>query len=104
MKAYWNTLSHNGVNFPDPYQPDGFSITVRGTQVALTPLAEEMAYQLAKKKDTPYIRDPEFASNFMGDFVKQLPPSCRGAKFSEVDFLQLFRKVDREKAVKEGMS
>ncbi|HEV2138540.1 MAG TPA: DNA topoisomerase I [Nitrososphaerales archaeon] len=104
MKAYWNSLSHNGVNFPDPYQPEGFSIIVRGTQVALTPLAEEMAYQLAKKKDTPYIRDPEFTSNFMGDFVKQLPPSCRGAKFSEVDFLQLFRKVDREKAAKEGMS
>ena len=104
MKAYWNTLSHNGVNFPDPYQPEGLSIAVRGTQVVLTPLAEEMAYQLAKKKDTPYIRDSEFASNFMGDFVKQLPPSCRGAKFSDIDFSQLFRKVDRERAAKEGMT
>jgi DNA topoisomerase-1 len=104
MKAYWKTLSHNGVNFPDPYQPEELSITVRGNQVFLTPHAEEMAYQLAKKKDTPYIQDPEFASNFMGDLVKQLPPWCRGAKFSEVDFSQLFRKVDREKAAKEGMS
>jgi DNA topoisomerase I len=104
MKAYWKTLSHNGVNFPEPYLPEGLTITVRGNPLALTPLAEEMALQLAKKKDTPYIQDPEFASNFMGDFVRQLPPWCRGAKFSEVDFSQLFRKVDREKAAKEGVT
>lgn len=104
MKAYWKTLSHNGVNFPDPYLPEGLTVTVRAKQVALSPIAEEMAYQLAKKKDTPYIQDPEFASNFMGDFVKQLPPWSREAKFSEVDFSQLFRKVDRERAAKEGMS
>jgi DNA topoisomerase-1 len=102
MKVYWKTLSHNGVNFPDPYRPEGLTINVGGKPAPLTPLAEEMAYQLAKKKDTSYIQDPEFASNFMGDFVKQLPPWCRGAKFSEVDFYQLFRKVDREKAAKEG--
>ena len=104
MKAYWRTLSHNGVNFPDPYRPEGLSITLRRGHVALTPHAEEMAYHLAKKRDTPYIQDPEFVSNFMGDFVKELPSWCRGARFSEVDFSQLYMKVDREKAAKERMT
>ena len=104
MKAYWKTLSHNGVNFPDPYQPEGGVLSVKGRSVELTPLAEEMGYALAKKKDTPYVLDPMFTSNFMGDFVKQLPAWCRGAVFGDVDFGELYRKVDREKAIKEGMS
>jgi DNA topoisomerase-1 len=104
MSAYWKTLSHNGVHFPPPYEPDGLSVTVGGKPVPLSPLAEEMAYQLAKKKDTPYVQDPVFTSNFMQDFVRQLPPWCKGAKFGDVDFSQLYAKVDREKALKEGMS
>ncbi len=104
MSAYWKTLSHNGVNFPPPYEPDGLSVSVRGRQAKLTPLAEEMAYQLAKKKDTPYVQDPVFTSNFMSDFVKQLPAWCQDAKFNDVDFSELFAKVDREKAAKESMS
>jgi DNA topoisomerase-1 len=104
MKAYWTALSHNGVCLPDPYQPEGLQVKVRGKPVALSPLAEEMAYNLAKKKDTPYIEDPVFRSNFMSDFVKQLPDWCRGAKYEEVDYSELFAKVDREKEAKEGMS
>ena len=104
MKSYWKTLSHNGVNFPDLYQPEGLHISVKGTQVGLAPLAEEMAYNLAKKKDTPYVQDPVFTANFMGDFATQLPPWCRGVKFKEVDFYELYRKVDAEKAAKESMT
>ena len=102
MTAYWRTLSHNGVNLPDRFVPEGLSIKVDGKQVQLTPLAEEMAYNLAKKKDTPYIQDPVFVSNFMSDFVKQLPPWCKGAKFASVDFSEFYKKVDREKALKES--
>ena len=104
MKSYWTTLSHRGVSFPDEYQPDGLSVKVNGKSVKLSPLAEEMAYNLAKKKDTPYIQDPTFRNNFMGDFVKQLPSEFRKAKYEDVDFSELFAKVDREKAAKEGMS
>jgi len=104
MSAYWKTLSHNGVNFPDQYQPEGLGITVWGSRVTLSPLAEEMAYQLAKKKDTPYVQDPVFVSNFMGDFVKQLPAWCRDAKFADVGFSELYRKVDAEKAAKEAVT
>jgi DNA topoisomerase-1 len=101
MAAYWTTLSHNGVNFPDPYGPEGLSIRVKGKAVPLSPIAEEMAYHLAKKKDTPYIQDPAFTANFMHDFLKELPDWCKGSKYVDVDFFQLFRKVEREKAAKE---
>ncbi len=103
MKAYWKTLSHNGVCFPDPYVPSGLSILVKGRQAPLVPLADEMVYQFAKKKDTPYVRDPVFISNFMKDFAGLLPDWCRGAKFEEIDLSQFHRRVDREKASKETM-
>ena len=103
MKEYWKTLSHNGVNFPDQYQPEGLAMMVRGREVSLSPLAEEMAYQLAKKKDTPYVKDPVFTSNFMIDFVNELPPWCKDAKFQDLELSVLFRKVDGEKATKENM-
>ena len=104
MTAYWTTLSHNGVNFPDAYSPRGLSVKVRGRPTALAPPAEEMAYHLAKKKDTPYFQDPVFTANFMLDFAGQLPDWSRGAKFSDVDFSEVFHVVDQEKAQKEAMS
>ncbi|HZW85452.1 MAG TPA: DNA topoisomerase I, partial [Nitrososphaerales archaeon] len=104
MNAYWTTLSHEGVCFPDPYIPEGLSVEVRGRKADLSPLAEEMAYNLAKKKDTPYIADPVFASNFVSDFVKVLPDWCKGVSFQDIDFSEFFAKVDREKAAKEGMT
>ena len=104
MKAYWRTLSHNGVNFPDPYQPEGLRISVKGTVVELSPLAEEMAYNFAKKKGTPYVQDPVFAGNFMKDFAQQLPTWCKGVEFRDVDLSELYRKVDAEKVAKETMS
>jgi DNA topoisomerase-1 len=104
MKAYWKTLSHNGVHFPPLYEPDGLSIAVRGKPLKLSSLAEEMAYHFAKKKDTPYVQDPVFRSNFMSDFAGLLPAWGHGAKFDEVDFSELNAKVDREKAARERMS
>ena len=77
---------------------------MKGKQVELSPLAEEMAYNLAKKKDTPYVQDSAFTANFLGDFVKQLPAWCGGAEFKDVDFSELYRKVDAEKAAKESMT
>ena len=104
MTAYWKTLSHNGVHFPPPYEPTGMAVRVGGKQVKLSPLAEEMAYLFAKKKDTPYVQDPVFTTNFTRDFVRQLPPWCSSAKFADFDFSEFYARADREKATKEGMT
>jgi len=100
----WKTFRHNGIAFPDPYVPKGLSVRFTGQEVRLSPLAEEMAYQFAKKKDTPYVQDPVFRSNFMKYFTRELPPPANKAKFEEVDFSHFYRFVDKEKADKEGMS
>lgn len=100
----WKTFTHNGIAFPDPYVPKGLSVRHMGQEVSLSPLAEEMAYQFAKKKDTPYVQDPVFRSNFMKHFVKQLPSPANKARFEDIDFSQFYRFVDKEKADKEAMS
>jgi DNA topoisomerase I len=101
----WRTLSHNGVAFPDPYIPRGLAMRVLGQEVKLSPLAEEMAYQFAKKKDTPYVQDPVFVANFMKYFLEQLPPTVsKQAKFQDCDLSQFYGEVDREKKDKETMT
>ncbi len=101
----WRTLRHNGVVFPDPYVPKGLSVKLSGQDLKLSPLAEEMAYQFAKKKDTPYVQDPVFRANFMKYFAKELPqPATRHTKFEELDFSQFYRVVNQEKRQKEDMT
>src|SRR5271169_4284327 len=101
----WRTLRHNGVAFPDAYLPRGLSIRISGQEVKLSPLAEEMAYQFAKKKDTPYVQDPVFVANFLKYFVKQLPPpATKQTKFEEIDLSQFYKLVDQEKMQKETMT
>jgi DNA topoisomerase-1 len=65
-------LIHNGVLVPDPYTPQGFTITFRGQVIKLKPLQEEMAVKFAQKFGTPYAEDQKFRSNFMNDFAKTL--------------------------------
>src|ERR1700730_6307292 len=101
----WKTFRHNGIAFPDPYVPRGLSVRVLGQEAKLSPLAEEMAYQFSKKKDTPYVQDPVFVANFMRHFVKQLPPPATPqTKFQDIDLSQLYKLVDDEKRQKETMS
>ena len=65
-------LEHNGVIVPDPPEPPGLSIVIRGRRIALTPKLEEMALAWARKKDTQYVKDEVFVSNFMQDFTEAL--------------------------------
>jgi DNA topoisomerase I len=100
----WKTLRHNGVAFPPEHVVKGLTITVRGEPLTLSPLADEMAYHFAKKKDTPYVQDPVFVENFMKYFTKELPPHLRRVKFSEIDLSKFYRLVDQEKRAKESYS
>ena len=69
----WKTLRHSGVAFPPAHSPTGLTMAIRGEVVTPSPLGDEMAYQFAKKKDTPYVQDPVFVENFMKYFSKELP-------------------------------
>ncbi len=96
-------LIHNGIIIPEPPTYRGLTIIVRGVEVKLTPEQEEMALAWAHKKDTPYVRDPVFAANFLRDFSVALgvqPP----LSLEEVDFTACIRVVEEEQATKIGMS
>ena len=99
----WKTLQHNGILFPPPYEKQGFKIKIRGEEVEMTLEQEEMIYQWAKKKDTPYVQDKVFQKNFTSDFAKTLPSKLKNISYEDFDFSQAYRLVDKEKDVKEMM-
>ena len=102
-RARWQTLVHKGVAFPPAYQPRGIAVSIRGRKVALNADQEELVYAWAKKKDTHYVQDPVFQSNFMSDLKPMLPDEFKNSdlKISDFDFTEAFRLADQEKVMKE---
>lgn len=100
----WKRLIHNGVAFPPEYEHKGLSIKIRGKSIRLTLEQEEMAYAWAKKKDTPYVKDPVFISNFLEDFLALFPQEFRDTKIEDIDFSEIYNAVDAEKAAKERLT
>ena len=100
----WRTLEHNGILFSPPYESKGIKIAIRGKPVDLDMLQEEMVYQWAKKKDTPYALDPTFQSNFTADFARTLNSKFDGVKYGEIDFTDAYRLVDQEKDKRDMMT
>ena len=95
-----NSLHHNGVVVPPPYQGRGLTVRIKGQTLALTPEQEEMAVAWAKKVGTPYVEDPKFAENFHEDFGKKLGMSL---KPGDVDFTDIIALVLREREEKASL-
>lgn len=93
-------MQHNGIAFPPPFESKGISIKIRGEKVPLNLEQEEMVYQWAKKKDTPYVQDKVFCKNFLSDFVKVLPPKFKNISLSDINFSEANKVVDKEKDAK----
>lgn len=100
----WKTLQHNGILFSPPYEQKGIKVRIRGKPVKLDALQEEMIYQWAKKKDTPYILDRVFQDNFTADLAKMLGLDMSDLKYDEIDFADAYRLVDRERIKRVTMS
>ena len=97
----WKKLQHNGILFPPDFESKGIKIKIRGESVPLELLQEEMIYQWAKKKDTPYVQDKVFQKNFVADFAKTFKGKYKNLELSEIDFSNPFKIVDKEKDAKE---
>ena len=96
-------LIHNGIVIPPVPEPLGLTLMVRGKALRLTPKQEEMALAWAHKKDTPYVKDPVFQANFLGDFSRELglDPALT---LKEVNFHPLNELVDAERTAKEALT
>lgn len=100
----WKTLQHNGILFPPAYESQGIKIKIRGERVDLNLDQEEMIYQWAKKKDTPYAQDKVFQKNFAADFADTLDSKFKKISYEEIDFSDAYKLVDKEKDLKEMMT
>ena len=66
-KKYWDTLTHNGVMFPEEYKPINVPIIYDGKEILLNPEAEEAATFYAKYIKTEYdVRVIIVAGKIMG--------------------------------------
>ena len=107
----WKTLQHNGILFPPDFKSQGIKIKINGEHVELNLTQEEMIYQWAKKKDAPkpgttekYVEDLVFQKNFILDFSKTLNGKFKNLKYTDVDFTQAYKLVEKEKEAKELMT
>jgi len=100
----WKTLQHNGILFPPAYEAQGIKIKIKGDAINLDLNQEEMVYQWAKKKDTPYAQDKVFQKNFTADFAKTLDSKYKKISYEDIDFSNAYKIVDKEKDLKEMMS
>ena len=100
----WKKLQHNGILFPPEYEKQGITIKIKGETINLDINQEEMVYQWAKKKDTPYAQDKIFQKNFTGDFAKTLDSKFKKISYEDIDFSNAYKVVDKEKDLKEMMT
>ena len=100
----WKKLQHNGILFPPEYEKQGITIKIKGETINLDINQEEMVYQWAKKKDTPYAQDKIFQKNFTGDFAKTLDSKFKKIPYEDIDFSNAYKVVDKEKDLKEMMT
>ena len=103
-KMKWKKLQHNGILFPPEYEKQGITIKIKGETINLDINQEEMVYQWAKKKDTPYAQDKVFQKNFTGDFAKTLDSKFKKIPYEDIDFSNAYKIVDKEKDLKEMMT
>ena len=97
----WKKLEHNGILFPPDFETKKIKIKIKGENVDLDINQEEMVYQWAKKKDTPYVQDKVFQRNVLADFAKTFGSKYKKLELEDVDFKNAFKVVDKEKDAKE---
>lgn len=99
----WTELEHNGVAFPPDYVQRGINIKILGEIFFLNREQEELIYAWAKKKDTHYVKDPVFQSNFLSDFKKLIPNRIKSIqKIDDLNMTEAFNLVDKELRIKEA--
>ncbi|KAI0339877.1 hypothetical protein BDW22DRAFT_1360911 [Trametopsis cervina] len=107
----WQTLEHNGVYFPPPYEPLPKKVKMKynGKAVDLPEAAEEVAGFYAALIETDHAKDATFNKNFFEDFLavlKKNPPKdgTKITKFELCDFRPMFEYFEEEKAKKKAMT
>ena len=112
----WETLQHNGVVFPPPYEPLPKNVKMRydGVPVTLPPESEEVAgFYGAMLNSAVNVGNPTFNKNFFTDFKDLLDRTghAKGPngekikimKFEKCDFKPVFEYYDAEREKKKAI-
>lgn len=105
-EAKWNTFSHNGVMFPEPYEPHKIPLLYNGKRINLDPESEEYATIYAKFLGTEYLNNKIFNKNFFNDWKVYL----KKGGFNEItelvkcDFSLIYDYITKHKEEKKNLS
>ncbi|SGZ49561.1 CIC11C00000000548 [Sungouiella intermedia] len=106
----WQTLVHNGVIFPPPYEPLPSYVKLYYDQepVDLPPAAEEVAGFFGAMLETDHAKNPVFQKNFFEDFLQVLEESggCNVEilEFEKCDFSKMYAYFEKVREEKKNMS
>jgi DNA topoisomerase-1 len=104
--AKWATFKHNGVMFPEPYEPHKIPLLYNGKRINLDPESEEYATIYAKFTGTEYLNNKIFNKNFFNDWKIYL----KKGGFSEItelekcDFSLIYDYITKHKEEKKNLS
>ncbi|CAN3374694.1 hypothetical protein DIURU_002324 [Diutina rugosa] len=106
----WDSLHHNGVVFPPPYEPlpKHVKLYYDGKPVSLPIEAEEVAGFFGAMINTDHAQNPVFQKNFFNDF-KEVLEEAGGCDvditdFDKMDFTKIFNHYDQERERKKAMT
>lgn len=112
----WDTLQHNGVVFPPPYEPLPKNVKMKynGVPITLQPEPEEVAtFYGSMLNSTVNVENPTFNNNFFDDFMKYLDKHGHGKdrdgktikikEFDKCDFQPIFEWFDAERTKKKAL-
>ncbi|SGZ38518.1 related to DNA topoisomerase 1 [Hanseniaspora guilliermondii] len=110
----WDTLQHNGVMFPPPYEPlpTNVKLIYDGVPVKLPPEAEEVAGFFGVMINTDHAKNPVFQKNFFSDFKKVLkkaggviePKDTKITSFKKCDFSKMFEYYETKREERKQLS
>lgn len=100
-KPQWNTLSHNGPYFAEPYEKHDIPVIINKEKIILEKLAEEYATLYAKYITTDYVNNNTFNRNFTKDFFKELPKDLIKKydlkSVTQIDFTDINKKLEKDR-------
>lgn len=106
----WQTLEHNGVIFPPPYEPlpSYVKLYYDLKPVTLPPAAEEVAGFFAAMLETDHAKNPVFQKNFFEDFLQVLHENggCNVeiTEFEKCDFTKMYAHFEKLREEKKNMT
>ena len=104
--AKWESFSHNGVLFPEPYEPHKIPLLYDGKRINLDPESEEYATIYAKFIGTEYLNNKTFNKNFFSDWKIYLKKSGFNeiTDLTKCDFSLIYDFIVKHKEEKKNLT